>query len=80
MSLTLADLSLFPATPNQTLESRKRSYPFWKADLTEEQYLARDTWTDSFEQAEGGKLITWYEKANTLQSVPLDNIANKTGC
>ncbi|KAH9942825.1 hypothetical protein B0H21DRAFT_749572 [Amylocystis lapponica] len=58
-TFTLADLSLFPATPAQMLESRKRSAESWAKGLTLEQYVLRDAIMDQHEHAAGGKLTTW---------------------
>ncbi|KAH7927867.1 hypothetical protein BV22DRAFT_1060155 [Leucogyrophana mollusca] len=54
-----ASLSLFPATPEQLIISRKRAWPMWGGGLTEEQYLQRDDVMDVMEHAADGKLITW---------------------
>ncbi|KLO13256.1 hypothetical protein SCHPADRAFT_828329 [Schizopora paradoxa] len=59
MSKSLAHLSLFAATWEQTIESRKRTYPQWGRGLTEEQYRARDSQMDPMEHAAEGKLVTW---------------------
>lgn len=58
--LDLAGLSLFPATPEQLLESRKRTHPQWSRGLSLEQYLKRDYVMDLEPHATDGKLITWY--------------------
>lgn len=55
----LADLSLFLATPEQTVESRKRSAQEWRRALTEEQYILRDIIMDEHEHAAHGKGATW---------------------
>ena len=55
----LATLSLYPATEEQTLASRKRTFPQWGRGLTIEQYLTRDAQLDVQEHATGGKLTTW---------------------
>ncbi|KAG6919530.1 hypothetical protein DXG01_005120 [Tephrocybe rancida] len=57
---TLSSVSLFPATPEQTLESRCRTFVEWGKGLTLDEYLARDAFTDTTEVAQNGKLITWY--------------------
>lgn len=56
----LSSLSLFAATPEQILESRRRSSVEWGKDLSLEEYLARDEFTDKQEVACNGRLITWY--------------------
>lgn len=60
MAVPLSSFSLFPATPEQVLESRKRSFVFWGTGWTLESYLLRDATCDAFEAARDGKLITWY--------------------
>ncbi|TDL23748.1 hypothetical protein BD410DRAFT_148606 [Rickenella mellea] len=55
----LALLSLFVATPEQILASRKRTFPHWGRGLTENQYLARDAYLDIQEHALDGKMTTW---------------------
>lgn len=59
MTVLLSSLSLFPATLEQKLETRQRSYPHWGRGLTQEQYLARDAQLDPQEHAADGKLTTW---------------------
>ncbi|TFK39356.1 hypothetical protein BDQ12DRAFT_698070 [Crucibulum laeve] len=54
-----AELSLFPATPEQVIESRRRTWKQWGAGLSEEEYLYRDAVNDLHEIAREGKLITW---------------------
>jgi hypothetical protein len=55
----LASLSLFPATPDQLIASRKRSSVEWARGLTLEQYLHRDAILEVMEHAVKGKLTTW---------------------
>ncbi|OCH93350.1 hypothetical protein OBBRIDRAFT_328171 [Obba rivulosa] len=57
--MQLASLSLFPATREQTIESRKRTADIWKKDLTVNEYILRDETMDSHEHAAGGRLTTW---------------------
>lgn len=57
--MELASLSIFPATPEQIVVSRKRSFAQWARGLTEEQYLQRDAFLDELEHAANGKLTTW---------------------
>ena len=56
----LAFLSIFPATPDQVIASRKRSSVQWAKGLTLEQYLHRDASLDVMTHAIDGKLTTWY--------------------
>ena len=58
--MALATLTLSKATPEQTLESRKRCYVEWHRGLSLDQHLQRDTILDDFEHAKDGKLVTWY--------------------
>ena len=54
-----ADLSLFSATPEQVIESRKRTAVQWARGQSLEEYLRRDEIMDQDEHAANGKLITW---------------------
>ena len=56
----LASLTLFRATRAQVHESRKRTWPQWGGQLTEEQYLERDAQMDTMEHAVDSRMITWY--------------------
>ena len=58
-SMALATLSLSKATPEQTLETRKRTHVHWNRGLDNHQYLQRETMLDDFEHAKDGKLTTW---------------------
>lgn len=55
----LASLSIFRATTEQTIVSRKRSIVQWGTGLTEKQYLQQDATLDHLEHAVNGKLRTW---------------------
>lgn len=57
----LASLTLFPATPEQILESRRRVASHWGRGLSLEEFLARENFISKQELARDGKLITWYE-------------------
>ncbi|RDX54605.1 hypothetical protein OH76DRAFT_1397964 [Lentinus brumalis] len=57
--LTLADLSLFPATPEQTRESRSRHSVQWSRGRPLHEYLHRDEVLEAHEHAANGNLITW---------------------
>ncbi|KAI0711178.1 hypothetical protein C8T65DRAFT_739572 [Cerioporus squamosus] len=57
--LTLADLSLFPATSHQTRESRCRHAVEWSRGRPLDEYLHRDEVMDADQHAANGKLITW---------------------
>jgi hypothetical protein len=56
------DLSIFVATPQQTIASRKRTHTQWGKDWSMERYLERDARLDKLEQARDGKLKTWYSR------------------
>ncbi|KAI0674402.1 hypothetical protein C8Q78DRAFT_967627 [Trametes maxima] len=58
-STPFAALSLYTATPAQTIESRKRTADQWARGLSLEAYLERDSIMDTHEHAAGGKLVTW---------------------
>lgn len=55
----LASLSLFPATPEQIIESRKRTCVQWAKNLTEEEYLKRDAIMELMEHSAKERLTTW---------------------
>ena len=59
LSWSLADLSLFPATYEQIIESRKRTAVQWSGNMTLEQYLQRDAILDKQEHAADGRFVTW---------------------
>ncbi|KAI0826526.1 hypothetical protein BC628DRAFT_1373016 [Trametes gibbosa] len=54
-----ANLSLFPATPEQVLQSRKHTATQWAKGLSVEDYIQRDVIMDEYEHAGRGKLTTW---------------------
>ena len=60
-SHALKDLSLFPATAEQAVESRKRSAVEWGRGRSIDQYVERDRIMDEHEHAKDGKLTTWWE-------------------
>lgn len=55
----LSAFSLFPATPEQELEARKRVSQQWSGILTREQYVERDEVMDKMEHAVNARLMTW---------------------
>ena len=57
--IDLASLSLYPATREQVIESRKRSFAEWGQKLPLEEYLERDAYMDGLEHAKGNRLTTW---------------------
>ena len=57
-SVHFSSLSIYPATREQTIESRKRSFVAWNRGLPLEHYLHRDASMDDDEHARE-KLITW---------------------
>ncbi|KAJ8488040.1 hypothetical protein ONZ51_g3804 [Trametes cubensis] len=59
MSVPLADLSLFAATPEQVYESRRRTAELWAKGMSVEEYIQRDVIMDKYEHAANGRLITW---------------------
>ncbi|KAJ7151612.1 hypothetical protein C8R46DRAFT_1166487 [Mycena filopes] len=52
-------LSLFRATPEQTIESRRRTQHEWGKGLTLEDHLARDASQEEFECGRDGRLTVW---------------------
>ncbi|KAJ6627019.1 hypothetical protein B0H10DRAFT_471845 [Mycena sp. CBHHK59/15] len=59
MASDLSVLSLFPATPQQIIQARRRTLPEWGKGLTLEEHLQRDASQDEFEGSRDGRLITW---------------------
>lgn len=55
----LSEISLYVATAEQTIASRKRTYAEWGRGLTLEEYLDREVVGEGEEFARDGKLITW---------------------
>ncbi|KAK7064792.1 hypothetical protein R3P38DRAFT_58207 [Favolaschia claudopus] len=55
----LSALSLFPATPDQITEARRRTHLEWGKGLTLEEHLTRDANQDQFEGSLDGRLIIW---------------------
>lgn len=55
----LSSLSIFPATADQVIESRKRTYAQWNAGRTVDEYLRRDSILDEFDNSANHKLTTW---------------------
>jgi hypothetical protein len=52
-------LSIFPATTEQILESRQRTWPEWGRGMTLEDYVAREEMLDTQPHATDGKMIIW---------------------
>lgn len=59
MVLELSSLSLYVATPEQLVESRRRTCKQWARGLTEEDYIQNHFDMDKYDNARDGKLITW---------------------
>lgn len=57
-SVDFSPLSIYPATDDQKIESRKRSFASWNRGLSLEHYLRRDELMDIGEHARDN-LITW---------------------
>ena len=55
----LSNVSLYVATSEQIIASRKRTAAAWGRGLTLEEYLDRDLVGESEEFGRDGKLITW---------------------
>ncbi|KDQ61629.1 hypothetical protein JAAARDRAFT_150491 [Jaapia argillacea MUCL 33604] len=55
----LSDLSLFPATREQTIESRRRTHPQWAKGLSMDEWLRRDELMEEMEFYKDGKLVIW---------------------
>lgn len=54
-----ARLSLYPATDEQTFESRKRTFVQWNRGLDLDSYLGREKHFGQLPHAANGNLITW---------------------
>jgi hypothetical protein len=57
--LSLAEVSLYAATREQTIESWKRTVVEWGMGLTSEEYIDRELVGEKGEFARDGKNITW---------------------
>ncbi|KXN89384.1 hypothetical protein AN958_05760 [Leucoagaricus sp. SymC.cos] len=57
--LLLSEISLYPATREQTIASWKRTAVEWGTGLTLEEYIDRELVGEKEEFARGGKQITW---------------------
>lgn len=55
----LSPLTIFAATKEQTVESRRRTYKEWGMGMSAEEYLERDAINDQHEIARDGNLTTW---------------------
>lgn len=76
----LSSLTLFPATPAQVVESRRRTFKEWGRTMTEEEYRRRDETMDHHEHAADGKLITWSVRLIWHQYMHSDNIYLRVLC
>ena len=73
-TISLAELSLFPATPDQVLESRTRHAVQWGRGQSLKDYVYKDELMEKDEHAAGGNLITWYAATrHTDQREPLSH-------
>ncbi|KAJ6498014.1 hypothetical protein C8R47DRAFT_1175681 [Mycena vitilis] len=59
MTFDISTLSLFPASPEQVTESRRRTLLEWGRGLTLEEHLAREADQDQFDCSRDGRFITW---------------------
>lgn len=69
----LAELSLFPANRQQTIESRRRTHPQWSRGLSMEVYLRRDERLDELEHAKDGRMTTWCVLLPFFRSIQSDS-------
>ncbi|KAF8630760.1 hypothetical protein AX17_005355 [Amanita inopinata Kibby_2008] len=58
-SVPLSELSIYPATPEQIKESRRRTSKEWGKGMSEEEYVRRDAMADDDDHARDGRLVTW---------------------
>ncbi|KAJ7785681.1 hypothetical protein B0H16DRAFT_1487650 [Mycena metata] len=59
MSTDLSTLSLFRATPEQTIETRRRTLNEWGKGLTLEEHLHRDASQEDYECSRDGRFTSW---------------------
>ncbi|KAF7310419.1 hypothetical protein HMN09_00583900 [Mycena chlorophos] len=59
MPFDLSTLSIYPATPEQTVEARRRTQHEWGRGLTLEAHLARDAAQEQFPGSLEGRFMTW---------------------
>lgn len=59
MTLPLDSLTIRLATPNEAVETSRRSYAEWGRGMTLEEYLERDGIMGTLDFAAGGKLKIW---------------------
>ncbi|KAJ7071595.1 hypothetical protein C8F01DRAFT_1111167 [Mycena amicta] len=59
MPFDLSTISVYPATHEQTIESRRRTQNEWSRGLTLEEHLARDAAQEHLEGSLGGRFMTW---------------------
>lgn len=58
-SVDVSSLSLFPATPAQVLEARRRVHLQWGQGLTLEEHMERESAYDQYDCAQDGKMRCW---------------------
>jgi hypothetical protein len=58
-------LSIYRATKEQILESRRRTFVEWGRGLTLEEYIAREEMLDAEPHATDGKMSIWFVKFYT---------------
>lgn len=58
--MSLADLSIFPATPDQIKEHRERTWEEWGRGLAREEYVKRDEAYENLPHGTDGKFVIWY--------------------
>ena len=77
----LSSLSLFPATAEQTIESRKRTYVHWNRGKTLAEYLQSDVVLEGFENSVDHKMTTWSVKqiGHVIHFIP-ELIYSFVGC
>ncbi|KAJ7711924.1 hypothetical protein B0H16DRAFT_1627155 [Mycena metata] len=59
MTVDHSTLSIYPATPAQISEARRRTWSEWGKGLTLQEHLASDAAQDLLEGSRDGRLITW---------------------
>jgi hypothetical protein len=62
-----SSLTIVPATPEQAIVSRKRTYVEWGKGLTQDEYLERDAIGETMEFGKDDRLMTWYVTLKLVQ-------------
>ncbi|KAF7971280.1 hypothetical protein HWV62_21526 [Athelia sp. TMB] len=75
----LTSLSLYPATQEQVIESRKRSFAEWGQKLPLEEYLERDAYMDGLAHAKNNRLTTCFLRKGII-AAPDSSAVSEVSC